>query len=385
MKSRTFSTLLQCVKFSVFAFSLGIIPTVSLAVPLQSLASATTMVNSQCGFDSSAPADSKFGTSNMNLPCDASGSGYVWVSGVTVGMNWQASANTYTSLGNTGGSIGLVDISGSASATGPKASSLAAGGGTATIYFRITELAPAPIDISEIPLLFSANAEGYLKGDSWLLYGSYSAYARMGYGDTWQGFSFVHRDQVAGSSDSFSGSKTISLTTAPDAVFRLFVSADCEATAHGGYVGVPLHGGYATTGWAECSSVVDPWLSFDQGAFDALQGPDSFRLSDYFGLEYSANVPTSPAAVPEPSAFSLIGLALVAAWGTISFQHAGNQPVRIQSKLPIMTTPQTVLIGMGDERPTGIASPNSHSRSLAVAWGRSEAVATDPPRSKSKA
>lgn len=319
MKSRTFSTLSQCVKFSAFAFSLGIVPSVSLAAPLPSLASATTMVNSQCGFDSSAPAESKFGTSNMNFPCDASGSGYVWVSGEPVGMHWQASANTYTSLGNTGGSMGLVDISGSASATGPKASSLAAGGGTATIYFRITELAPTPIDISEIPLLFSANAEGYLKGDSWLLYGSYSAYARIWFGDTWQGFSFVHRDQVAGSSDSFSGSKTVYLSTSPDAVFRLFVSADCEATAHGGYVGVPLHGGYATTGWAECSSVVDPWLSFNQDAFDVSQGSDSFRLSDYFRLEYSSNVPTSLLSVPEPSVFSLIGLALVVAWGNRKF------------------------------------------------------------------
>jgi hypothetical protein len=290
------------------------------------------MVNSQCGFDSFATLETKFGTSDMNLPCDASGSGYVWVSGVPVDMSWQASANTYTSLGNTGGSIGLVDISGAASATGPKGSASATGGGWATIYFRITELAPAPSDVSEIPLLFSANAEGYLKGDSWLLSGGYSAYARMGYGDTWQGFSFVHRDQAAGSSDSFSGSKTIYLTTDPDAIFRLFVSADCQATAHGGYVGVPLHGGYATTGWAECGSVVDPWLSFDQGAFDALQGPNSFRLSDYFGLEYSSNVPTSPATVPEPSIFSLVGLALLIAWGA---SHAQRKlPHRIMGVRP---------------------------------------------------
>lgn len=72
---------------------------------------------------------------------------------------------------------------------------------------------------------------------------------------------------------------------------------------------------------ADCTARVDPQIMLDQDAFDALsasQGLPTFRLADYFQIDYSPNMvfngtgvpdPDAP-AVPEPASQALFGLGL---------------------------------------------------------------------------
>jgi hypothetical protein len=63
---------------------------------------------------------------------------------------------------------------------------------------------------------------------------------------------------------------------------------------------------------AHCSKTADPVLGFDQAAFDASQGADTFALADHFGLQVSEGV------APEPRGDALclgaIASLAVAAW-----------------------------------------------------------------------
>lgn len=58
---------------------------------------------------------------------------------------------------------------------------------------------------------------------------------------------------------------------------------------------------------ARCMAEVDPLIVFDQAAFDAAMGNDSFALNDYYRIAFSANI------VPIPSAVWLFGSGLIGA------------------------------------------------------------------------
>lgn len=79
-------------------------------------------------------------------------------------------------------------------------------------------------------------------------------------------------------------------------------SAEVSAGAVGGL-------GYSSVGpvSGECQAVVDPWLAFDQPAFDELMGANTFALVDYYVIQ------TSPNLVPEPQTqwMLLAGLSLL--------------------------------------------------------------------------
>jgi PEP-CTERM motif len=64
---------------------------------------------------------------------------------------------------------------------------------------------------------------------------------------------------------------------------------------------------------AAASATVDPLFEFDQSAFDALMGPATYPLSDYYKFVFSPNIPI--AAVPEPSTMLLTGSGLIALAG----------------------------------------------------------------------
>ncbi len=57
-----------------------------------------------------------------------------------------------------------------------------------------------------------------------------------------------------------------------------------------------------------CFAQVDPFISFDQAAFDALMGENTFRLDEYYSFVYSENLP-----IPEPGPYAMMlaGLGLV--------------------------------------------------------------------------
>jgi hypothetical protein len=93
--------------------------------------------------------------------------------------------------------------------------------------------------------------------------------------------------------------------------FQVLVNGNCSSLAFGNN---NIDGTAPTSGDASCSLAIKSNLSLDQAGFDAnpthYGAATSFKLADYYRIEYSANVP----AVPEPEnwAMLLAGLGLVA-------------------------------------------------------------------------
>lgn len=65
--------------------------------------------------------------------------------------------------------------------------------------------------------------------------------------------------------------------------------------------------------YVNAAARVDPDFYFDQAAFDALMGPDTFPLDSYFAFAYGPDIPL--ADVPEPSTMLLLGSGLIGLWG----------------------------------------------------------------------
>jgi hypothetical protein len=55
-----------------------------------------------------------------------------------------------------------------------------------------------------------------------------------------------------------------------------------------------------------CFASIDPTFYFDQAAFDAMYGPNSFQLDQYFSLAFSENIDRGEIAVPEPGSIALL-------------------------------------------------------------------------------
>ena len=97
-----------------------------------------------------------------------------------------------------------------------------------------------------------------------------------------------------------------------DTVYKIELGAFCAVSSD------PLMG-YDEIDQTEttqtCSAAADPSIRFDQAGFDALYGPQSFRLADYLALEFSPGispVPDTP-QVPEP------GTGLMVAAGVLAY------------------------------------------------------------------
>ncbi|MDJ0849602.1 MAG: hypothetical protein QNK04_14620 [Myxococcota bacterium] len=65
-----------------------------------------------------------------------------------------------------------------------------------------------------------------------------------------------------------------------ETVFDVSINASCSASSDAGLLA------------SGCQAVVDPEFAFDQAAFDAAMGPDTFPLEDFYAIELSANLTT---------------------------------------------------------------------------------------------
>lgn len=72
----------------------------------------------------------------------------------------------------------------------------------------------------------------------------------------------------------------------------LRISARCVSSLFSAY------GGEFGT---DCQAIIDPLFGFDQDAFDALMGIDTFQLADYFAFGLSENLGQPLAVVPLPA------------------------------------------------------------------------------------
>ena len=95
---------------------------------------------------------------------------------------------------------------------------------------------------------------------------------------------------------------TISYSIFPSDYQAIILRARC-------FTGVPLE-----VDSNECTTIADPIFSFDQDAFDAQQGGNSFPLADFYEIVLSpgiANGEAPPPPVPSLSAWALVVLALL--------------------------------------------------------------------------
>ncbi|MDJ0788800.1 MAG: hypothetical protein QNK05_18480 [Myxococcota bacterium] len=90
---------------------------------------------------------------------------------------------------------------------------------------------------------------------------------------------FIDSASISGT-DSLEDEFRFSLAVDRSVPVRIVIEATC------GVVGSVVEGG--TT---DCQSVIDPVIRFDQAAFDARMGADTFPLDEFFAIELSANLP----------------------------------------------------------------------------------------------
>jgi hypothetical protein len=76
-----------------------------------------------------------------------------------------------------------------------------------------------------------------------------------------------------------------------------------------------------------CSASADPFVGFDQGAFDALMGAKTFNLSGAFQIAISPGL-QAPAGVPEPAGWALT-LAGLGALGAALRRRAARSAIRL--------------------------------------------------------
>lgn len=179
-------------------------------------------------------------------------------------------------------------------------------------FFEIQPIGTAPATPpASLPVLFSAHGEGYGHRVGYGVSRSVGMAHLFGdpldYDDALFAFDVQVVDEIAydpvdeeSLGGAFDGIKFLNLF--PNYTYGVVISAGCET-----WVG-PV--GQDAAASADCRARVDPFLGFDQAAFDALMGANTFRLDDYYGFVYSANLTT---ATPEPAtcALTLVGLGLM--------------------------------------------------------------------------
>jgi hypothetical protein len=192
--------------------------------------------------------------------------------------------------------VGLVAAEGHIASEGNDLGFLFAAGGQVDFFFVVEEIRAPGIPPLTLPIYFDAKGEGTISSDLGAS-GGYKVQASVAVG----GFPFS-RFLITGldnNSKSFDDSVTLSLR--PEREYRGQLFAECvvvDDTAHS-----------ATGANADCVVSVDPEVGFDQAAFDALMGDDTYNLSEYYRIVLSPNIPTG-SSVPEPATLALLGLVL---------------------------------------------------------------------------
>ncbi len=65
-----------------------------------------------------------------------------------------------------------------------------------------------------------------------------------------------------------------------------------------------------TGSFATAEAVIDPFLTFDQAAFDQMHGANSFVLEDFYGFTFSSNLTALAPALSQWGRFAAILLTI---------------------------------------------------------------------------
>ena len=271
----------------------------------QRLPSATTQAAAACGQVTAVTSPAPFG---ISASCD-----HTVISGRG---STETIAHATASLGPGFPLVGAIDAEGTSISRGVNLNEDAEtyANGNVTYYFQPNAFKPLPFLPTTVPVFFEASAQGH--SDVGVLELVVTA---SGLGLT-QNVNWVFNADTGGDTGSFNNSAVLSdgIVNGGFGVVTVSLDALCGAGAFS------LLGGPTVTD--ECAATVDPTIEFDQAAFDATYGGRAFQLSDYFNLDFSANVPT---AVPEPRSYALMLFGL----GAIGFViRRGRVPAVVRAR-----------------------------------------------------
>jgi hypothetical protein len=163
--------------------------------------------------------------------------------------------------------------------------------GTALLQYGVVldEIAAPPESVTAVPI--KVEAHGELTGE-----GNYSALGSFA--------AVIGPDGVV-QSVPLDGTE-VDLMLTPDAGYTAELSAGCQASAN-------FTAPTSEIVYSWCQDVVDPGFKFDQAAFDAEMGANTFPLDEYYAFAYSPNLTQTP----EPSSLLLLGSGLVCLAGVL--------------------------------------------------------------------
>lgn len=282
-------SLIKSLSLSVGIFA-GV---VMLAVPQAVLAlpMASVSVNVWCSPQMTGPeVTGPVQVNGLGDDCSGSGSGTNW--------SYQNIAEVDAVLGTSIAQIGLISANGYVSAAGP-VTSKAVAGGAADYWFNINTVAQAPMSLTVLPIVVLGH--GTIESD---IHSTLGAGLDI-FGGGGSALKSWRLNYEGVTTDNFLAFETLLLDITQE--YRVSIFAGCGATANGlggiyGQAPVEVSG--------SCFASVDPTISFDQAAFDAMYGPNSFQLDDYFSLAFSENIVRGGMAVPEPGGIVLLALGL---------------------------------------------------------------------------
>lgn len=236
--------------------------------------------------------------------CNLTTSGTYW------GEPVNAHAEGYASAGFGPGipQIGLATVSAQISTYDGKAEAIF--GASTQYFFEIQPISTVPGTAPALlPVLFSAHGEGSSGRSGYGISRSQGVVNLVGnglsYPDGYSDFYFEVVDETAYDpideeylGGGFDTTKFLNLYS--NSTYQVVLSASCYTWA------APV--GQSAAASVGCFAQVDPFITFNQAAFDAQMGENTFRLDEYYTFVYSQNLPIPE---PEPYAMMLAGLGLV--------------------------------------------------------------------------
>ncbi len=174
--------------------------------------------------------------------------------------------------------------------------------GTALLQYGVVldEIAAPPESVAAVPI--KVEAHGELTGS-----GNYSGLASFA--------EVIGPDGVV-QTLPLNGTE-VDLMLTPDAGYTAELSAGCQASANSNNA---TYDGVYFADRSECQDLVDPQFQFDQAAFDAEMGANTFPLDEYYGFDYSPNLTSD---TPEPSTLILLGTGLLGLANSVRIRFRG--------------------------------------------------------------
>lgn len=183
----------------------------------------------------------------------------------------------------------MADVTGRFSTTGgflQGSSNYFSGDAQVDYFLGLNQITAPPQKVASIPVLMTVRGNTSVQGGP----GAGTAEAFAWFGQNGQGANY------------YPGA-TVAFTLNPDSVYEAIDYATCTANGLWGDVRYPVESG--------CQAVVDPEFQFDQDAFDAQMGSDTFLLAKYYDFGYSPNLSSTTTATPEQSSLVLLATGLL--------------------------------------------------------------------------